>query len=172
MDEPDVYLHADLQRKLIRFLKSRFTQVIIATHSIEIISEVDPENILVIDKSKNISEYSTNLPAVQEIINNIGNIQNLELIRCWSSKKFIILEGKVADISILKIIQDKLFSDSEEPFDIIPTTHVEGWSGWQRVIGSKLALKNIKDMSIYCIFDSDYHLEDEKNQRLSEAKVE
>lgn len=172
LDEPDVYLHADLQRKLIRFLKNRFNQVIVATHSIEIISEVDPENILIIDKNKVTSKYSTNLPAVQEMITSIGSIQNLELIKCWSSKKFIILEWPIDDITILKIIQDKIFPNSDEPLNIIPTIHVGGWSWWQRVIGSKLALKDIKDISVYCIFDSDYHLEEEKNERLQEARKE
>lgn len=50
LDEPDVYLHADLQRKLIRLLQGNFAQVIIATHSIEIMSEVLPENVLIIDR--------------------------------------------------------------------------------------------------------------------------
>ncbi len=172
LDEPDVYLHADLQRKLIRFLKNRFTQTIIATHSIEIISEVNPENILVIDKGNHVSKYSTSLPSVQEIINNIGSIQNLELIRYWSSKKFIILESAQEDISILKIIQDKIFPNSDEPLDTIPKTYVEGWGGWQRVIGSKNALNCAGDISTYCIFDPDYHTEDEKNERLAEAKKE
>lgn len=52
LDEPDVYMHADLQRKLIRSLKGRYNQIIITSHSTEIISEVEPDNILLIDKSK------------------------------------------------------------------------------------------------------------------------
>ena len=36
----------DLQRKLLKYVRRNFQQVIIATHSIEIISEVDSENIL------------------------------------------------------------------------------------------------------------------------------
>lgn len=36
LDEPDVYLHADLQRRLIRMLKRHKAQVILATHSVEI----------------------------------------------------------------------------------------------------------------------------------------
>src|SRR5581483_7679981 len=37
LDEPDVYMHPDLQRRLIRLLRGRFQQLIVATHSIEII---------------------------------------------------------------------------------------------------------------------------------------
>jgi predicted ATPase len=67
LDEPDVYMHPDLQRKLIRFLIGRYKQVIIATHSVEIIAEVEPENILIIDKQKRRSNYANKLPSVQKI---------------------------------------------------------------------------------------------------------
>ena len=47
-------MHPDLQRKLLKYVRRNFQQVIIATHSIEIISEVDSENILnVSNKKKN-----------------------------------------------------------------------------------------------------------------------
>ena len=110
LDEPDVYMHADLQRKLIRFLKSRYKQVIIATHSIEIISEVEPENILVIDKKKQTSNYSNSVPAVQSLLNSIGSIHNIGLARLWSSRKLLLVEGK--DIAILKRLQDTLFTNN------------------------------------------------------------
>jgi predicted ATP-dependent endonuclease of OLD family len=101
LDEPDVYMHADLQRKLIRFLKTRYKQVLIATHSVEIITEVEPENILVVDKTRQESVYATTVPAVQSLINNrIGSIQNIGLARLWSAKKLLLVEGK--DIAILK----------------------------------------------------------------------
>ena len=48
LDEPDVYMHPDLQRRVIRFLRGRFDQTIITTHSVEIMSEVDPGSILVV----------------------------------------------------------------------------------------------------------------------------
>lgn len=50
LDEPDVYMHADLQRKLIRLLLRDSKQIIVATHSIEIMSEVDASNILMVDR--------------------------------------------------------------------------------------------------------------------------
>ena len=170
LDEPDVYMHADLQRKLIRFLKTKYKQVIIATHSIEIISEVEPENILVIDKNRESSNYSTNVPAVQSLVNRIGSIHNIGLARLWSAKKLLLVEGK--DIGILKRIQDTLFSTQSEPFDIIPNSDIGGWSGWQYVIGADIVLKNglKQDIKVYCILDSDYHTKNEIEKRLEEAK--
>jgi len=35
IDEPDIYLHPDLQRKLVKIIRDRFHQFVMATHSIE-----------------------------------------------------------------------------------------------------------------------------------------
>ena len=170
LDEPDVYMHADLQRKLIRLLRNEFQQVLIATHSIEIMSEVEPENILVIDRKKQKSIFASDFNAVQKVLLNIGSIHNIALARLWSAKKFLIVEGK--DVDILKRMQNTLFENSKEPLDAIPQMSIGGWGGWSRAVGSKLMLKNAGDENIitYCILDSDYYSEDEISVRYDEAK--
>ena len=94
-------MHADLQRKLIRLLRNFNKQIIIATHSIEILSEVEPEEVLIIDKKKKESKFASSLPVVQQVINHIGGVQNLQLARLWNSRQCIFVEGK--DISILNL---------------------------------------------------------------------
>ena len=49
IDEPDVYLHPDLQRRLFISIRSKFKQFIAATHSIEIINEAEPDELISID---------------------------------------------------------------------------------------------------------------------------
>ncbi|HCE56331.1 MAG TPA: ATP-dependent endonuclease [Prolixibacteraceae bacterium] len=170
LDEPDVYMHADLQRKLIRYLKNEYSQVIVATHSVEIMSEVEAENILIIDKKKEKSVFASDFNAVQKVLLNMGSIHNVALARLWSANKMLIVEGK--DIDILKRIQNTLFKNSSEPLDAIPHLSIGGWGGWSRAVGSKLMLKNAGEESIiiYCILDSDYHTEDEIVSRLEEAE--
>lgn len=169
LDEPDVYMHADLQRRLIRLLRKRTGQTIVATHSIEIMSEVDPNNIIVVDKSKRGSSFANSLPVVQCAIDNIGGVHNIHLARLWGSKKCVHVEGK--DIQILKILQDCLYSDTQYPFDTIPRLSIGGWSGWQRAIGSAQSAKESAGESVaaYCIFDSDYNTEDAIVKRYQEA---
>lgn len=166
----DVYMHADLQRKLIRLLKGKYKQIFIATHSIEIMSEVEPENILPIDSSLQKLEYANKTPMVQQIIENIGSVHNLEIVRIFSHKKFLIVEGDSDDTKLLGIFHDTLFKNSNEPIDTIPKTFVEGWGGWQRVIGSNKVFKDTNlNIKTYCILDSDYHINEDKNKRYDEA---
>jgi predicted ATP-dependent endonuclease of OLD family len=170
LDEPDVYMHADLQRKLIRLLKSNYNQVFVATHSIEIISEVEPENILVVDKSSKRSTYTTSFPAVQNIVSGIGSMQNIGLARIWSAKKLLLVEGK--DVGILKRLQETIFGSMVDSFEIIPRSDIGGWSGWNNVKGADFVLKNglKQNIKVFCILDSDYYLEAEKQSRRAEAK--
>ena len=51
LDEPDVYMHPDLQQKIFKIVQRKFRQVIIATHSVEIISLVEPKQIVTVDKT-------------------------------------------------------------------------------------------------------------------------
>jgi predicted ATPase len=171
LDEPDVYMHPDLQRKLIRLHKDTFKQIIVSTHSVEIISEVEPDNILIIDKDRDRSLFATKIPVVQRILNSIGSIHNLQLTRLWASKRLLIVEGE--DVALLKRLQNKLFPKSEEPFDAIPNFDIGGWGGWNYAKGSSLLLRETVDdkIKIYCLFDSDYHTNNEKESRMKEAKT-
>ncbi len=173
LDEPDVYMHADLQRRLIKLIKKDFKQILIATHSVEIMSEVEPENILPVNSTKAKQQYANKLPIVQKILSDIGSIHNIEIARIFSHGKFLIVEGERDDIKLLDVFQSILFPDSLESFETLPNSFVEGWGGWQKVIGSTKVFKdNRATILTYCIFDSDYHLEDEKNSRIEDAKNE
>jgi hypothetical protein len=169
LDEPDVYMHPDLQRKLFRLTRGRFRQCIIATHSVEIMAEADPGNILIIDKKERRSRYANNEPGVQLLIDQIGGVHNVHLSRLWSAKKFLLVEGK--DISLLKHFHSALFPGVELSLDAVPALPIGGWSGWPYAVGSSMTLRNaVGDrITAYCILDSDYHSEDEIQQRYVEA---
>jgi energy-coupling factor transporter ATP-binding protein EcfA2 len=170
LDEPDVYMHPDLQRKLFRLLRSRFAQCIVATHSVEIMAEADPSEILIVDKSQRRSRFANSEPGVQLLIDQIGGVHNVHLARLWSAKKFLMVEGK--DMTLLRQFHSLIFPDAEIPLDGLPNFPVGGWGGWSYAIGSSMALKNaVGDLIVaYCILDSDYHTPKEKNERLQEAE--
>jgi hypothetical protein len=170
LDEPDVYMHPDLQRKLIRILKFKYNQAIVATHSIEMISEVEPQNILMIDKNRRVANFANSIPVVQRIIDHIGGVHNLQLARLGTARKCIFVEGK--DMDFLKGVYEKLYGNLNEPLDIIPHMTIGGWNNWPYAIGSSLLLKNEagESIKIYCILDRDYHTPKEISSRLCEAE--
>lgn len=160
-DEPDVYLHADLQRKLIRFLTNAYKQTIVATHSLEIISDVSPDNIVVVEKDGKASDAAPALPAVQSVMDNLGGAYNLQLMRLWTTKRCLFVEGK--DMDFLDVFHSKLCPNSEMPLRSIPNIPLGGGGNWQHAVGAAIGLKNAGDEKIitYCILDRDYRTMDE-----------
>ena len=169
LDEPDVYMHPDLQRKLVRKLKNLSMQTVIASHSIEIISEVEPNNIVIINRQNDESVFTDNIPAVQVVLSNIGSVHNIALTRLINCKKYLYVEGE--DIQILKRFYNTLFPDSKLPLDLIPSTNTGGWGGWNFHKESARKLRNeIDNLKIFFIFDSDYFDKETIEQRKQEAK--
>jgi energy-coupling factor transporter ATP-binding protein EcfA2 len=169
LDEPDVYMHADLQRKLIRFIRNRHPQVIIATHSVEIMAEVEPEDVLIVDKDRRQAKFATDMPELQRIVNSIGGVHNLQLARFANAHKCLFVEGD--DLVLLKRFHNTLFPDSHHPIDAVANIAIGGWSGWKTVIGSSSLVEQTGvELSTYCLLDSDYHLEEEIKGRIREAE--
>jgi predicted ATPase len=168
LDEPDVYMHADLQRKLIRFLRNRYPQVIIATHSVEIMAEVEPENVLIVDKDRRQAKFASDMPELQQVINRIGGVHNLQLARFVSAHKCLFIEGD--DLVLLKRLHNTMFPDSEHPIDAVANVSIGGWNGWKSVIGSAWLVEKTKlEVDTYCLLDSDYHLQRQIDERMKEA---
>lgn len=170
LDEPDVYMHADLQRGLIGQLRSRHRQVVIATHSIEIMSEVDAEEIVVIDASAPESLPAADLAAVQQVIERMGGVHNLQLTRMWRARRVLLVEGD--DLTVLERLHATLSPDAM-PLGASPAWSIGGWGGYPYAVGSSMALKNAAGQRIrtYCVLDRDYHVDEEIRERFSSAKA-
>ena len=150
-------------------MRTRFPQVIIATHSVEIVADLDPSEILIVDRHRNRSRFTNTLPAVQRLIERIGGVHNVHLTRLWHSRRCILVEGK--DLSILKAIHDKMFPHSSVPLDDIPNSSIGGWNGWPYAIGQSMFARNAmgQTVRVYCILDSDYYGSAEIQERRDDA---
>lgn len=169
LDEPDVYMHADLQRKLIRILKNQYRQTIVATHSVEIMSEVIPNEILIINRMSRQSVFADAYPVLQEAISGMGSIHNINLSRILNCKKYLYVEGD--DRDILNIFWTTLFGDQEEPFDFIGGQTTGGWGSWDvQKQNAQRMLSAMPGIMIYFLYDRDMHTEDEILGRYEDAK--
>ncbi len=169
LDEPDVYMHPDLQRKLIRLVKRRYSQVIIATHSIEIISELDPKNIITLDKKNRKMSYATDLQGVQKIIDDIGTVSNLALMRLGDVRKCLFVEGK--DLKIMTKIAEVIFGNHINSLEVLPHVSLKGFHNLREAFGtSKLFFDETRGMiKCICILDSDYYPNDMIEKKYKEA---
>jgi predicted ATP-dependent endonuclease of OLD family len=127
LDEPDVYMHPDLQRRLVRHLRNYSRQIVVTTHSVEIMSEVEPDEILILDKRQQQSNFATSLPAVQKLLDHVGSAQNLQLTRLWHARKIVFVEGK--DFRLLSDIFDVIFQSERDGLFSIPNIPIGGWGG-------------------------------------------
>ena len=170
LDEPDVYMHADLQKRLIRLVTPLFSQVIVATHSIEIMEEVLPECIIPINCQKKSIKPVGNHSLVQRLVDGMGSSFNLDLARLFVSHRFMIWEGQDSDRQLLSAFQSVIFPHDLHLISSFPKVYVDGWGGWQRAIGiAELFNKNHVNVVCYCLFDSDYHLNNEIQDRQADA---
>jgi putative AbiEii toxin of type IV toxin-antitoxin system len=169
LDEPDVYMHPDLQRRLLQIVRERFNQLLIATHSIEIVSDVDPQSILSVDRRRNASSFVTSLPGAQEVIDSLGGVHNIQLTRLYSSPVFLLVEGE--DVDLLRQLQ-KVVAPKAAPIDLIPSGDIGGRGGWATGFPSRLPSRNAKGEKIasYCLLDRDFFPPEEIHERYAEAQ--
>lgn len=170
LDEPDVYMHADLQRRLIRLVPPMYSQLIVATHSVEIMEEVLPENIIHVDNKKKIIKSVGGHTILQELVEGMGSVFNLDLARLFISKRFVVWEGPDTDRMVMAKFQSILYPRGLHAISSFPKTYVEGWGGWQKAVAIASVFNyNQVHVKCYCIFDSDYHTPEEISDREQDA---
>ncbi len=169
LDEPDVYMHPDQQRRLIRFLRGRFSQLIVTTHSVAMLSEVTPDEVLTIDRRKSYAKFADSLPAMQLVVDQLGGGQSLQLSRLWEARKILLVVGK--DMHILRHFYNLIFPDSLDSLGSVTNFEIGGWGGWNYAVGSAMLLTNAtgEKVSTYCLLDSDYHTPEEIEHRFDDA---
>lgn len=164
LDEPDVYLHPNLQKKIFNYIKSKNKQIIIATHSVELISEADFKNVFQIDKRKRIQQYSKGVSNVQSIVETIGSIQNMSLLRLGLCKKCVFVEG--LDIKLLNKFYKILYPEKIETISDFPIIELGSFTRYEQALGAaKLFYKETSgNFKCICILDKDYRLDSELNK--------
>ena len=170
LDEPDVYMHADLQRKLVRMLLQDQRQFIIATHSPEMLAEVEPESVIVLNRKRRYSKSATSTDEIQELLRHVGSVHNLSLARLGIYNRILLVEGD--DVPTLKLFQNACDPEAATPIDAIPSSDIGGWSKWPSVLVLADFFRKNTDgnIRIFCVLDRDYHTDEEIAKRMKEAK--
>lgn len=121
LDEPDSHIHRDIQKRLLKFLKSSSTQVFLTTHNESLIRSANPNNIFFIDES--VSSFDDvnvkpigkeNLPQRKigiehshhsKLINKIGSETSLDILNALEADKILFVEGTDDSTYIQKLLE-------------------------------------------------------------------
>lgn len=160
IDEPDIYLHAELQRHLLNILKDLGPDIVIATHSTEMITEAELNDIVIINKNFDSGRRVKQTSRLGSIFSILGSSLNPTLTQIAKTRRVVFVEGK--DFKIIGAIARKCNLKnvgSKRGFAVI---EIEGFNiermknlknGMEEVLGSKI--------NCFAILDRDYRSNDE-----------
>jgi predicted ATP-dependent endonuclease of OLD family len=106
IDEPDIYLHSDLQRQLVGLLRALGPDILIATHSTEIVTEAETNEIVLINKKKRSAKRISSQADVETVFRELGSNVNPILTQLAKTRRVLFVEGK--DFQVLSRFARKL----------------------------------------------------------------
>ncbi len=160
IDEPDIYLHAELQRQLLGLLRNLGPDILIATHSTEIITEAEPDDIVLINKKRKSSKRINHPSELTTIFTQLGSNLNPILTQLAKTKKVVFVEGK--DFQIISKFARKLGYSTvanRSKFAVVP---IDGFNP-ERMKTLKTGMETTLGASINAIgiLDRDYRSDSE-----------
>lgn len=157
IDEPDIYLHSDLQRQLVSLLRELGPDIVIATHSTEIIAECEPTSLLNINKRKSAASRVKDVSQLKRVFAALGSNLNPTLTQLAKTKRAVFVEGldfqllapfarvlgmqRLANRADFAVIQTEGFN---------PRRAIDLASGIEKTVGGKILRAVILDRDYRC----------------------
>lgn len=126
IDEPDIYLHSELQRQLLQLLRDLGPDVLLATHSTEIVAEAETNDIVLISKGRQSARRINDPSSMQDVFSALGSGMNPILTQLAKTRRVVFVEGK--DFQILGRIARRIGEiavGSRRDFAVVP---IEGFN--------------------------------------------
>lgn len=161
IDEPEVYLHPDVQRQLLNVVRKLGPRALIATHSTEIMSEADPSEIVIIDKEKRTGERLSSVAGVQIALERVGSVQNITLTRLARNSRVLFTEGPT-DYPLLMRFARKLGFEQLPASEKITPMEGDGFSNLERLKNFSWFCSKLRtQLRVAAVFDRDYWCQEE-----------
>lgn len=155
LDEPDVYLHPDLQRRLARLCSTADRQVVIATHSLELLAELGPTTAIAVDRSMESAQRLFAKTGVQDAADIIGSGLAFGLARAFTRPLVLCLEGQ--DKALLNRIAARLGCVRLATEQGVAPVSMAGFSDHERVAGFASMMRELQYTGqVVVLLDRDY----------------
>jgi hypothetical protein len=174
LDEPDLYLHADLQRRLVRLLESMEAQTIAASHSAEVLVEAPPASVIWVSRERRRAVRAPSKRVASELTAAMGSQFNLRLARALRARAVVFIEGD--DMRLLRNIAATVGASKVASEVGIVSIPIRGFSNWEHVGPFSWLLTDLLEQAVQTmvILDRDYRSEGQiraVEQRLRDAGV-
>jgi energy-coupling factor transporter ATP-binding protein EcfA2 len=172
VDEPEIYLHPDLQRQLLEILFSLGPSVVMATHSAEMIGAAEPRDIILIDKKARSGKRLASDDLVQGVLDSIGSIHNITLTRIAKHRKVLFVEGQEYSL-LVKFANIAGFNDLATGNEL-PSVSSDGFSNWTKVRDTAWGIRKILGgpFRMASMLDRDYRPNEEMESIKSSLESE
>jgi len=173
IDEPEIYLHPDVQRQLLSILRNLDADVLLATHSVEIMGEADPSEILLVNKGSRSAKRLKDVEGVQVALESLGSTQNVTLTHLARTKKILFIEGMSDYKSLRRFAKNLELHDLASGNDLT-AFESGGFSSWEKIKNFAWGVKNTIDanMKLFAVYDRDYYCQEEIAEILEGLKAE
>ena len=173
IDEPEIYLHPEVQRQLLGILRDVEPDILLATHSVEILAEADPSEILLVDKKNKSAKRLKDVDGVQQALDNIGSIQNITLTELARNRRLLFVEG-FNDYRIIRRFSKVLELPALAAGNGLTAVESGGFDSLDRIKGLSWGFKKTSDsdISITAVFDRDFRSDAEISSLMAEMEHE
>ncbi len=156
IDEPEIYLHPEVQRQLYGLLSSFDADVLVATHSAELIAEAEAGEILVLDKRARSAKRLRSTTDVQKAFDLIGSGRNLALTQLARTRRLLFVEGE--DFKLIGRMARALGYDELAEGRGLTIIPIGGFGAWKSLPDYVQGIEAALGQSILAaaVFDSDY----------------
>lgn len=173
VDEPDAHLHSSLQRLVIDVLRKASSdlamQVILATHSKEIVSYVDPSELLVVDRKRSDLRGLGQHENAISVLETLGAVDSVDAYQVITNKRVLLVEGS-SDRKLLSAFASQLGSHVFEGTDRLVIVETGGESTGTAKSDLEI-LERILDSAVssFQILDRDARLDDARVRLLESS---
>lgn len=156
LDEPETYLHPDVQRKLLGLLRQAGPDVVLATHSSEIVAEAEPSELLLINKRLKSAHRISDSDGVQKVLEAVGSLQNPTLTHLARTRRVLFVEGE--DFRILRRFAKRIGLVDLANGNDLTVVSIGGFANWEKVVGVGWGIGRTlgQPLALGIVLDRDY----------------
>lgn len=157
LDEPDAHLHSSLQRAIVEILedigRDQGLQILIATHSKEIINFIDPSRLIFVQAGESSAAPMSHEVTPIAVLRSLGAIDNIDAFALVKNRKCLFVEGS-SDATILGRFATTLRIHAftgDDRVVVIPTGgadrfgHVQQLDVFEQLLGASIASLELRD---------------------------